>query len=61
MHALFDGERFGMAIVMRVPGRCDATPDGRALPDVRRLVDEFDIALDQFGTTIRATKWCARR
>jgi hypothetical protein len=57
-----------MAIVMRIPGPCDPTTGGGhtvafdlALPDVRRLVDEFDVAANYDGTTIRATKWCGRR
>jgi hypothetical protein len=33
-----------------------------ALPDVRRLVDEFDVVADgSAGMTLRATKWCRRR
>ena len=57
-----------MAIVMRIPGAFDPTTGGGhtvafdlALPDVRRLVDEFDVAANYDGTTIRATKWCGRR
>ena len=68
LHAVSDGERSGLAILMRVPGPCDATQPGchavvadLALPDVHRLVDEFDVAADHDGTTICATKWCGRR
>jgi serine/threonine-protein kinase RsbT len=69
LQQVYDRERCGVAIAMRVPIPCDSAPDGRqavasdlALPDVRRLVDEFDISPDgSDGTTIRATKWCRRR
>jgi serine/threonine-protein kinase RsbT len=69
LQKVYDRERSGVVIVMRVPIPCDPAPDGRqavasdlALPDVRRLVDEFDISPDgSDGTTIRATKWCRRR
>ncbi len=68
-HQVFKGDRSGMAIVMRVPIPYDRAQDRRhalasdlALPDVRRLVDEFDIVADGHGgSTIRATKWCRRR
>jgi serine/threonine-protein kinase RsbT len=69
LYKIHEGDRSGLLIVMRVPIPYDGAQAGRyavaadlALPDVRRLVDEFDIAADgNDGTTIRATKWCRRR
>jgi serine/threonine-protein kinase RsbT len=69
LHRVCDDERTGVVIVARDPiahegwqnGRRAAVAD-RKLPDVYRLVDEFDVASDAGrGTTIRATKWCRRR
>lgn len=69
LHKVYDGERAGMLIVMRIPipydtfgGERHAVAARLALPDVRRLVDEFDVVADGTdGTTFRATKWCRRR
>jgi anti-sigma regulatory factor (Ser/Thr protein kinase) len=65
LHAVSDAGRSGMAIVMRVPGPFDGerhpVTSDLDLHDVRQLVDEFDVAADHDGTTIRATKWCRQR
>lgn len=57
LHRVQDGRRSGVVIEARDPLALD-----HALPDVFRLVDEFDIASEAGrGTTIRAAKWCRRR
>ena len=64
-----EDERSGVVIIARDPITHDgwhddrrAMPSDLKLPDVSRLVDEFDIVSDPGrGTTIRATKWCRRR
>jgi len=71
LHTVSEDERSGVVIVARDPAVRDgwrhrhgtATSDSDLkLPDVFRLVDEFDIASDAGrGTTIRATKWCRTR
>jgi serine/threonine-protein kinase RsbT len=71
LHTVYEDERSGVVIVARDPvvrggwrhrhGAATPGPDLK-LPDVFRLVDEFDIASDAGrGTTIRATKWCRTR
>ena len=62
-------ERSGVVIMARDPIVHDGWNDGHdpsnsdfALPNVCRLVDEFDVASEAgHGTTIRAAKWCRRR
>jgi hypothetical protein len=69
LHAVYEDERSGLVIVARDPVVRDGWRQGHRaavsdlkLPDVFRLVDEFDIAPDAGrGTTIRATKWCRTR
>jgi serine/threonine-protein kinase RsbT len=69
LHKVDEEKRSGVVIVARDPITCDVAREGRrlvvsdfALPDVCRLVDEFDIASEVGqGTTIRATKWRRRR
>ena len=69
VHKVHENERSGVVIVARYPAAYDAWRDGRRaiasdlkLPDVFRLVDEFDVVSDAGqGTTIRATKWCRRQ
>jgi len=69
LHAVYEDERSGLVIVARDPVVRDGWRQGHRaavsdlkLPDVFRLVDEFDIASDAGrGTTIRATKWCRTR
>lgn len=69
LHEVHEGERVGVVIVARDPGSPGGRVNGQRaarpdlkLPDVFRLVDEFDVASDAGrGTTIRATKWCRRR
>jgi serine/threonine-protein kinase RsbT len=67
LQRVHEGERIGVAIVARDPIVYDSTDRNEwsaqvALPDVCRLVDEFDIASEAGrGTTIRAVKWRARR
>jgi serine/threonine-protein kinase RsbT len=69
LHEVHEDERTGVVIVARDPVAHDGWRHGHRapvpdleLPDVCRLVDEFDIASDAGrGTTIRATKWCRRR
>ncbi len=68
LHKIDEDERAGVVIVARDPMASDGAASHRAkatqftLPDVGRLVDEFDIASEAGqGTTIRATKWCRRR
>ena len=69
LHKVHEHERSGVVIVARDPVAHDGWHDGRRaiasdlrLPDVFRLVDEFDVVSDAGrGTTIRATKWCRRR
>jgi serine/threonine-protein kinase RsbT len=68
LHKVHENERSGVVIVARDPVARDGWHDGRRapasiqkLPDVFRLVDEFDVVSDAGrGTTIRATKWCRR-
>jgi serine/threonine-protein kinase RsbT len=61
-----DRARSGVVIVARDPIARDqrvASPlqaSDLSLPDIGRLVDELDIALEAGGTTIRATKWLRR-
>jgi hypothetical protein len=56
LHKSSEDNRSGLVIVARDPIALAVT-----LPDVFRLVDEFDVVLDAGrGTTIRATKWCRR-
>ena len=69
LHKVHENERSGVVIIARDPVAHDGRYDGRRaiasglrLPDVVRLVDEFDVVWDAGrGTTIRATKWCRRR
>jgi serine/threonine-protein kinase RsbT len=68
LDTVHDDERSGVVIVARDPVASDGVTGHRTnaahftLPDVCRLVDEFDIASDAGqGTTIRATKWRRRR
>ncbi len=68
LHKVHEDERSGVVIVARDPVASDRATSHRAkathftLPDVGRLVDEFDIASEAGqGTTIRATKWRRRR
>jgi serine/threonine-protein kinase RsbT len=69
LHEVYEDERVGVVIVARDPGVPGGWLNGQRaarpelkLPDVFRLVDEFDVASDaRRGTTIRATKWCRRR
>jgi serine/threonine-protein kinase RsbT len=57
LHKVHDDERNGVVIVARDPVVCDPK-----LPEVFRLVDEFDVASEAGrGTTIRAAKWCRRQ
>ena len=68
LHKVHENERSGVVIVARDPVARDGWHDVRRatasipkLPDVFRLVDEFDVVSDAGrGTTIRATKWCRR-
>ena len=68
LHKVYENERSGVVIVARDPVAHDgwrdsrrATPSDLKLPDVGRLVDEFDVVSDTGrGTTTRATKWCRR-
>jgi serine/threonine-protein kinase RsbT len=64
LHKVHEDERAGVVIVARDPMASDGATSHRArptyvtLPDVCRLVDEFEIASEAGqGTTIRATKW----
>ena len=67
LHQVHEDDRVGVVIVARDPaatawqhGQRPNKPELK-LPDVFRLVDEFDVASDAArGTTIRATKWCRR-
>lgn len=69
LHKVYEDERAGVVIVARDPVAHDGWQNGQStaaadlkLPDVFRLVDEFDVVSDiGRGTTIRATKWCRRR
>jgi serine/threonine-protein kinase RsbT len=68
LHTVNEDDRSGVVIVARDPVPRDGWRQGQRavsdlnLPDVCRLVDEFDIASDAGrGTTIRATKWCRKR
>jgi serine/threonine-protein kinase RsbT len=69
LHKVDEDTRSGMVIVAHDPIACEVAREGRrlafsdlALPDVYRLVDEFDVASEAGqGTTIRATKWRRRR
>jgi len=69
LHTVSEDGRSGVVIVARDPIAHDGWRHGHRgevsdvnLPDVVRLVDEFDIASEAGrGTTIRATKWCRRR
>ncbi|HVQ17120.1 MAG TPA: hypothetical protein VMS40_26130 [Vicinamibacterales bacterium] len=64
-----EDERSGVVIIARDPVTHDGwhndrrvLPSDLKLPDVSRLVDEFDVVSEAGrGTTIRATKWCRRR
>ena len=69
LHKVYEDDRAGVVIVARDPvararrhnGQRTAVADLN-LPEVFRLVDEFDVASDAGrGTTIRATKWCRQR
>ena len=67
VHKISEGDRCGLVILARDPVAHDRRRHSRAiasdpkLPDVFRLVDEFDVMSDaRRGTTIRATKWCRR-
>jgi serine/threonine-protein kinase RsbT len=64
LHRVHEDERSGVVIVARDPIAPDGVTGHRApltdftLPDVCRLVDEFDIASEAGqGTTIRPMKW----
>ena len=68
LHRVHEDGRSGVVIVARDPVAhgWHAGPHAIAselkLPDVFRLVDEFDVVSDAGrGTTIRATKWCRRQ
>ena len=68
LHKVYEGGRAGVVIVARDPVARDRRVNGQRavadanLPEVFRLVDEFDVASDAGrGTTIRATKWCRQR
>jgi serine/threonine-protein kinase RsbT len=69
LHRVCEDERDGVVIVARDPVAHDgwradrhAVGSDMKLPEVFRLVDEFDVASDTGrGTTIRATKWRRRR
>jgi serine/threonine-protein kinase RsbT len=68
LRKVHEDERSGVVIVARDPMVSDGATSYRAmatqftLPDVCRLVDEFDIVSEAGqGTTIRATKWRRRR
>ena len=67
LQRVHDDNRTGVAIVAQDPVVDDSTDrrawgENAALPDVCRLVDEFDIASEAGrGTTIRAVKWHRRR
>lgn len=68
LHKVYEDGRAGVVIVARDPVVHEGWRSGQRvvaadlkLPDVFRLVDEFDVAADAGrGTTIRATKWCRR-
>jgi hypothetical protein len=56
LHTISAEGRSGLVIVARAPIALDLQ-----LPDLLRLVDEFDVVSDAGrGTTIRATTWCRR-
>jgi serine/threonine-protein kinase RsbT len=56
LHKVHEDDRNGVVIVARDPVGADPR-----LPEVFRLVDEFDVASEAGrGTTIRAAKWCRR-
>jgi len=56
LHKISEDERAGLAIMARGPMVSNVE-----MPDVFRLVDEFDVVSDAGrGTTIRAAKWCRR-
>jgi serine/threonine-protein kinase RsbT len=69
LQEVHEDERSGVVIIARDPITHDGWDNDRRaaasdlkLPDVFRLVDEFDVVSDAGrGTTIRATKWCRRR
>jgi serine/threonine-protein kinase RsbT len=68
LQRVHEDERTGVVIVARDPvvhhgaGDRNAMNSRLVLPDVYRLVDEFDIASEAGrGTTIRAIKWRQRR
>jgi serine/threonine-protein kinase RsbT len=67
LQRVHEDERIGVAIVARDPIVYDWADRNEwsahvALPNVCRLVDEFDIASEAGrGTTIRAVKWRQRR
>jgi serine/threonine-protein kinase RsbT len=68
LHKVYEDERAGVVIVARDPVARDRRRNGQRaaadlnLPEVFRLVDEFDVASDAGrGTTIRAAKWCRQR
>jgi serine/threonine-protein kinase RsbT len=75
LHKVYEHERSGVVIVARDPVSRPVSRNGSdsgvdrhgqsrpfQLPEVYRLVDEYDVASEAgHGTTIRATKWCRRR
>jgi len=71
LHEVYEDERSGVVIVARDPVSRNGSDSGvdrhgqsrpLQLPEVHRLVDEYEVASDAgYGTTIRATKWCRRR